>query len=1059
MSFKMLLRTAVTILCCTLLLQGGAWAVPYPLNKIPVPEPAGLSRFVKDKGAAIRLGKALFWDMQAGSDGVQACASCHYSAGADSRLTNQLNPAPPFPPAFNPAFEVGTGPNYTLLPADFPFFQVSPVDGRLTVDELTGEPDDPNTVITRDSNDIGGSQGIALADFLAINEGDALDSGTPRGSLLFGASRQVTGRNAPSVINAVFNFTNFWDGSAHNIFNGETPLGPLDVTAGIWVDDGAGIDLVKEKIALDNASLASQATGPPVNDVMMSFVGRSFPELGRKLLSLSPLDRQLVHPNDSVLGTLARADLEPDGSVTGGTGLSTSYSEMIRDAFQDDLWISDKTVTLDGESYDQIEANFPLFWGLSLQLYQATLVSDRTPFDRFLGGNADALSLAAQNGYLTFADKCAICHTGSELTSAAVGSSIPLCTPPDCNPAVFANNTTHKLIAADLEPETFEVRLIDAGFFNLGVRPTAEDPGRGANAPVDDPSTGLPFPLSFTRLAQMEGLPFATPQLPPGAADLPVAVDGAFKTPGLRNVELTAPYFHNGSMLTLEEVVEFYARGGNFPGNAELALNMQPVGGLRGNVLARAELVEFLKSLTDERVRNERAPFDHPQLLIPSGDAADTMITLAPTGGGDAVSPPLLVIAPFATPTTLTTLAFGGTVDPGSTVEIQVNALPSRFATVAGGTWTLAVTALPVGNNTVNFTARSATGGIETQSLPLTVLPVALIRGAPVGGTNQTGATLSVAGAGVASYRVSVDGAPFSAEIPVATPVLLTGLADGSHTVSVLGSDVLGNQQPAGSPTTATWIVKATPPILTLAELTSPTRLNSQTIGGTVELGSIPQVVVAPPGQAGAVRTIGGTGTATWSCDITGLAEGGNAVTVTARDFVFNTTVVTGTLTLDTVPPPLTLDELPTPARATASQLLTGSTEAGIVPLITVAGGTPVAPDSITGGTWSYRLGGLPAGVNRITVASSDAAGNQSTVSAEVELVRVDGNLNGTGEADLSDALTALRIAVGLVVPTPAQLLAGDVAPLVDGVPAPDDRIEIADALTILRKVVGLLSF
>ena len=43
-----------------------------------------------------------------------------------------------------------------------------------------------------------------------------------------------------------------------------------------------------------------------------------------------------------------------------------------------------------------------------------------------------------------------------------------------------------------------------------------------------------------------------------------VAVDGAFKTPGLRNSELTGPYFHNGGMATLRQVVQFYNRGGNF---------------------------------------------------------------------------------------------------------------------------------------------------------------------------------------------------------------------------------------------------------------------------------------------------------------------------------------------------------------------------------------------------------------------------------------------------------------------------------------------------------------
>ena len=41
--------------------------------------------------------------------------------------------------------------------------------------------------------------------------------------------------------------------------------------------------------------------------------------------------------------------------------------------------------------------------------------------------------------------------------------------------------------------------------------------------------------------------------------------DGAFKAPPLRNVELTGPYFHTGSYLTLRQVVDFYIRGGDFP--------------------------------------------------------------------------------------------------------------------------------------------------------------------------------------------------------------------------------------------------------------------------------------------------------------------------------------------------------------------------------------------------------------------------------------------------------------------------------------------------------------
>src|SRR5262245_54611797 len=67
-------------------------ALPGDLRAVEAPLPPDLDNFIKDRQAAIALGKALFWDMQVGSDGVQACASCHFRAGADPRSKNQLNP-------------------------------------------------------------------------------------------------------------------------------------------------------------------------------------------------------------------------------------------------------------------------------------------------------------------------------------------------------------------------------------------------------------------------------------------------------------------------------------------------------------------------------------------------------------------------------------------------------------------------------------------------------------------------------------------------------------------------------------------------------------------------------------------------------------------------------------------------------------------------------------------------------------------------------------------------------------------------------------------------------
>ncbi|HTF38952.1 MAG TPA: cytochrome-c peroxidase, partial [Blastocatellia bacterium] len=73
---------------------------------------------------------------------------------------------------------------------------------------------------------------------------------------------------------------------------------------------------------------------------------------------------------------------------------------------------------------------------------------------------------------------------------------------------------------------------------------------------------------------------------------------GAFRTPSLRNVELTAPYFHDGSAATLAEVVRFYVKGGNENPNRDWQLEPVPL-----SEIEQRELVEFLKALTSDDAR------------------------------------------------------------------------------------------------------------------------------------------------------------------------------------------------------------------------------------------------------------------------------------------------------------------------------------------------------------------------------------------------------------------------------------------------------------------------
>ncbi len=100
-----------------------------------------VERKQKARLEAMVLGKALFWEQQIGSDGVQACGSCHAHAGADNRTKNQINPvgqdgisgAPTFfntNPGSLAAFTFP--PNYDLQQSDFPFL-------KLTNPEVAGD--------------------------------------------------------------------------------------------------------------------------------------------------------------------------------------------------------------------------------------------------------------------------------------------------------------------------------------------------------------------------------------------------------------------------------------------------------------------------------------------------------------------------------------------------------------------------------------------------------------------------------------------------------------------------------------------------------------------------------------------------------------------------------------------------------------------------------------------------------------------------------------------------------------------------------------------------------
>ncbi len=596
-------------------------ASPPLIAQVPVPSPSSLATFVSDETALLKLGKSLFWDMQLGSDGIQSCASCHFHAGADNRSKNQVNPGFLQLPTKDPTFQVGGGPNYQLTMADFPFHKLN-------------DPNNRTSGVVRTSNDVVSSQGAFHAQLVKTEMGQTADTvlstPDPDGFTINGTNvRRVEPRNAPTVIDTIYNKLQFWDGRAKETFNGVNIKGRTDPTAKVYRADSL-TTLTAVNVALDNSSLASLVTGPPLSVFEMSAAGRESSDIGRKFLSLSggrtlarsgkklttlrPLGQQIVHPQDSVLGADSRAP-QPGLAIP-------SYDDLVKQAFKKEWWQSNKIIQLSADGSQTVlqqaglarnlpanqfelrQWNFPLFAGLAMQKYMSTLVSTQTPFDKFQAGDTTALTEQEKNGLRLFV-------TSSNGTTTKAGTTGASCN--TCH-AIPEFTTASVRRTAGIQSTDAGNRLLTFanGFIrNYGVTPCAEDPGAGS--------------------------------CPNGSL---------FKVPTLRNIGLTAPYMHNGGMATLEQVVDFYNRGrGDDPGSTPAAL-------LGLDAQKKADLVAFLRNgLTDSRVLYEQAPFDHPQLFIPNGHpgnqvavspnfnrngtptATDALVEIPPVGRNGVTAP------------------------------------------------------------------------------------------------------------------------------------------------------------------------------------------------------------------------------------------------------------------------------------------------------------------------------------------------------------------------------------------------------------------------------------
>ncbi len=399
------------------------------------------------------LGKTLFWDEQMSSTRTVSCGTCHRpAAGGEDPRTKVGGPR-----ATNPGLDGTFG----------------------TLDDILGSPGVPQ------------------------NNADGTYSVNPT----FGMNEQVTGRKAPSYLNASYTPDGlFWDGRATNIFR--DPLTNAVLIPGF-------------------ASLESQSAGPPLSPGEMAHGGRDWTQVAARMQNSRPL---------------ALAKNIPFALRTWING--RTYPELFQEAF------GTPDVT-------------PARIAMAIATHERTLFSDHTPFDQEVYGipSLTPQELAGRDVFL--GQQCIQCHDGGTLSNG--------------------------------------------GYQNIGVRPVAEDAGRGA-------ITGLQDDI------------------------------GRLKTPNLRNVELRAPYMHNGRFATLDDVVEFYNRGGDFDApnidhNFIHPLNLFPQ--------EKADLVAFLKRpLTDPRVQAELPPFDRPQLYTET-DRVPVVSGVGRAGTGGQVPEPIAIAPPL----------------------------------------------------------------------------------------------------------------------------------------------------------------------------------------------------------------------------------------------------------------------------------------------------------------------------------------------------------------------------------------------------------------------------
>ncbi|OHD70883.1 MAG: hypothetical protein A2W19_08075 [Spirochaetes bacterium RBG_16_49_21] len=307
---------------------------------------------------------------------------------------------------------------------------------------------------------------------------------------------------------------------------------------------------------------------------------------------------------------------------------------------------------------------------------------------------------------------------------------------------------------------------------------------------------------------------------------------------------------------------------------------------------------------------------------------------------------------------------------------------------------TINLLALSEGSHTIEVLGLDSAGNWQSIGSPTTytwtvdiTAPTAIFNSTPQNPSNNVNPTFTVGGTQVATFRYKLDSGVWSGLNPQTSPInLMSGLAEGGHTLSIVGRDLAGNEQPLGSPTSYTWNIDTTAPVATLSG-TPANPTNSQSINVTIGGVDVQAYMYKLDSES-------------WSAEIpratlisrSGLGEGSHTLYVVGKDSAGNWqgfgTATTHAWTIDLTPPTAILNNIPPdPTNQTSIDVIVAGTDVVYYKY------------KLDSGAWSAEIGvashiqlsSLSEGSHTLSVIGRDPAGNwQATGSATIHTWEID---------------------------------------------------------------------